>query len=96
MKALPSWRTFSRQMSSQAPTPTAEATAEPAADIVQVRAGLDAVVEQYPTVQILDQTEFKETIRAQINQLLFLIGFLLLFAIPVISLTREGVQIGCE
>jgi len=57
--------------------------ADPAADAAQVRAGLDAVVEQYPTVQLQDQTEFKEQIRAQINQLLFIVYALLGLAVII-------------
>ncbi len=47
------------------------------ADIDAVRTELDAIQAAYPTVQILDQTEFKETISGQINQLLSLVYALL-------------------
>ncbi len=47
------------------------------ADIDTVRAQLDEIENQYPTVQIQDQTEFKESITGQINQLLNLVYALL-------------------
>jgi putative ABC transport system permease protein len=47
------------------------------ADITAVRAAFDQIQADYPTVQILDQTEFKETISGQINQLLSLVYALL-------------------
>ena len=47
------------------------------ADIDSVRAQLDEIENQYPTVQIQDQTEFKESITGQINQLLNLVYALL-------------------
>lgn len=50
---------------------------EPGADVATVRAELDQIQADYPTVQILDQTEFKETISGQINQLLSLVYALL-------------------
>ena len=50
---------------------------DPDADIDTVRAELDAIQAAYPTVQILDQTEFKESISGQINQLLSLVYALL-------------------
>ncbi len=50
---------------------------DPGADVEAVRAGLDEVQAQYPTVQILDQTEFKESISGQISQLLNLVYALL-------------------
>ena len=50
---------------------------EPDVDVAAVRAQLDQIQADYPTVQILDQTEFKETISGQINQLLSLVYALL-------------------
>ncbi len=47
------------------------------ADIDTVRAQLDEIENQYPTVRIQDQTEFKESITGQINQLLNLVYALL-------------------
>ncbi len=47
------------------------------ADVEAVRAELDAVQAAYPVVQIQDQTEFKESITGQINQLLNLVYALL-------------------
>ena len=75
---------------------------EPDADVVAVRAELDKVQAAYPTVQILDQTEFKETISGQINQLLSLVyallglsviiaifGVINTLALSIIERTRE-------
>ncbi len=50
---------------------------EEGADLAAVRADLDEVQAAYPTVQIQDQTEFKESITGQINQLLNLVYALL-------------------
>jgi putative ABC transport system permease protein len=47
------------------------------ADVEEVRAALDEVQAAYPTVQIQDQTEFKESISGQISQLLNLVYALL-------------------
>jgi putative ABC transport system permease protein len=47
------------------------------ADVDAVRAELDEVQAAYPVVQIQDQTEFKESITGQINQLLNLVYALL-------------------
>lgn len=49
----------------------------PDADLDAVRASFDLIQADYPTVQILDQTEFKESISGQINQLLSLVYALL-------------------
>ena len=75
---------------------------EPDADVAAVRAELDKVQAAYPTVQILDQTEFKETISGQINQLLSLVyallglsviiaifGVINTLALSIIERTRE-------
>jgi putative ABC transport system permease protein len=53
------------------------------ADATQVRADLDAALAPYPTVQLQDQTEFKEQIRSQINQLLAIIYALLGLAVII-------------
>ena len=50
---------------------------EQGADLDAVRTELDAVQAAYPTVRIQDQTEFKESITGQINQLLNLVYALL-------------------
>jgi putative ABC transport system permease protein len=50
---------------------------DPAADTEVVRAQLDVIQADYPTVQIQDQTEFKESISGQISQLLNLVYALL-------------------
>ena len=49
----------------------------PDADVEAVRADLDVIQAEYPTVQIQDQTEFKESISGQISQLLNLVYALL-------------------
>ena len=49
----------------------------PGADPTAVRAELDTIQAEYPTVKIQDQTEFKESISGQINQLLNLVYALL-------------------
>jgi putative ABC transport system permease protein len=72
------------------------------ADIEAVRAELDVIQAAYPTVQILDQTEFKESISGQINQLLSLVyallglsviiaifGVINTLALSIIERTRE-------
>ncbi len=50
---------------------------EPGADNAAVRGAFEEIQAQYPTVKIQDQTEFKESITGQINQLLNLIYALL-------------------
>ncbi len=50
---------------------------EEGADVDAVRAELDDIQAAYPVVQIQDQTEFKESITGQINQLLNLVYALL-------------------
>jgi putative ABC transport system permease protein len=50
---------------------------EPGADVAALRAELDTIQAEFPTVQIQDQTEFKESISGQINQLLNLVYALL-------------------
>lgn len=47
------------------------------ADVAAVRSAFDTIEAQYPTVRIQDQTEFKESITDQINQLLNLVYALL-------------------
>lgn len=72
------------------------------ADLAAVRAELDAVQAAFPTVQIQDQTEFKESITGQINQLLNLVyallglsviiaifGVINTLALSIIERTRE-------
>jgi putative ABC transport system permease protein len=55
----------------------------PDADPADVRAGIDAVLETYPTVQVQDQQEFKDAVQGQVNQLLTLIYGLLALAIVI-------------
>jgi len=70
--------------------------------LAAVRAELDTIQATFPTVQILDQTEFKETISGQINQLLSLVyallglsviiaifGVINTLALSIIERTRE-------
>ncbi len=72
------------------------------ADLAAVRAALDQVQADYPTVQIQDQTEFKESISGQISQLLNLVyallglsvviaifGVINTLALSIIERTRE-------
>ena len=74
----------------------------PDADLVAVRAELDTIQAAYPTVRIQDQTEFKESISGQINQLLSLVyallglsviiaifGVINTLALSIIERTRE-------
>jgi putative ABC transport system permease protein len=60
--------------------------AEEGADLPQVRNDIDAIVDQYPTLQVQDQSEFKESVRSQVNQLLFLIYGLLVVAAIIAAL----------
>lgn len=55
----------------------------PDADAAQVRSNLEAALEPYPTVSLQDQSEFKEQIRSQINQLLSFIIALLVLAVII-------------
>ena len=75
---------------------------EPDADLTAVRADLDEIQAAFPTVDILDQSEFKESISGQINQLLSLVyallglsviiaifGVINTLALSIIERTRE-------
>jgi len=55
----------------------------PEADPGAIRAEIDDVVADYPTVQVQDQTEFKVAVQDQVNQLLALIYGLLALAIVI-------------
>jgi putative ABC transport system permease protein len=55
----------------------------PGANPDQVRADLDAALADYPIVRLQDQTEFKDQIRSQINQLLAIIYALLGLAVII-------------
>jgi putative ABC transport system permease protein len=57
--------------------------AAPDADVATVRAAIDDVVADYPTVQVQDQTQFKDAVQEQVNQLLALIYGLLALAIVI-------------
>ncbi len=72
------------------------------ADPAVVQAGFDAILADYPTIQIFDQTEFKEWISGQIGQLLnfiyallglslviAIIGVVNTLALSIIERTRE-------
>ncbi len=58
-------------------------TTDKDSDPEAVRAALDAALEPYPTVTLQDQVEFKEQIRASINQLLAFIVALLILAVLI-------------
>ncbi len=75
---------------------------EPDADLAAVRTAFDAIQADFPTVQILDQTEFKESITGQITQLLNVVyallglsviiaifGVINTLALSIIERTRE-------
>ncbi len=77
-------------------------TLDPGADPEAVRTAVDAVQTDFPTVQIQDQTEFKDSITGQINQLINLIygllglsviiaifGVINTLALSIIERTRE-------
>ncbi len=77
-------------------------TLDPDTDPDAVRAAVDAVQKDFPTVQIQDQTEFKDSITGQINQLINLIygllglsviiaifGVVNTLALSIIERTRE-------
>jgi putative ABC transport system permease protein len=56
------------------------------ADVPAVRAALDAIVTEVPTVTLADQTEFKQQARDQIGQALAIIDGLLALAIIIAAL----------
>ncbi len=51
------------------------------ADPAQVRTKIDAALAAYPTVQVLDQSQFKAQIRDRVNQLLAIVFLLLALAV---------------
>lgn len=53
------------------------------ADLATVRSGLQKVVDAFPIVQLQDQAEFKDSQRASINQLLYVIYALLALAVLI-------------
>lgn len=55
----------------------------PGADRAAVHSELDAIVETLPIVSVQDKTEYAETIRGQVNQLLYIIYGLLALAIVI-------------
>jgi putative ABC transport system permease protein len=57
--------------------------ADPDADTAAVRQDLDAIVADYPIAQLLDQTEFADQVRGQVNQLLSLVYALLGLAVVI-------------
>lgn len=59
------------------------ATVGSGSDSAAVRAGIDAALADTPTVQVQDLTEFKDSFRAQINQLLGVIYVLLALSLLV-------------
>lgn len=58
-------------------------TLDPAADLAAVKAALDQVEKDFPTVTIQDQTELKESITGQIQQLLNLVYALLALSVVI-------------
>ena len=52
-------------------------------DLQSARTRVDAAMAQYPNVKIQDQTQFKQSIRDQINQLLYLVYALLALAVVI-------------
>jgi putative ABC transport system permease protein len=55
----------------------------PGADATTTRAALDRALKPYPNVQLHDQTEFKQSISNQINQLLYVVYALLALAVLI-------------
>ncbi len=55
----------------------------PAADPAATRAAVDRAMTGFPNVKVLDQTEFKASIRDQVNQLLYLVYALLGLAVVI-------------
>lgn len=58
-------------------------TAEPGTNETEVRAALDQTLAAFPSVTVLDQAEFKEQIKSQINQILAFIVALLVLAVLI-------------
>jgi putative ABC transport system permease protein len=56
---------------------------EPGADPAAVRAHIDTALAAYPNVKVQDQTEFKQQIHDQINQLLAVVILLLALAVLI-------------
>ncbi|HYN74703.1 MAG TPA: FtsX-like permease family protein, partial [Candidatus Limnocylindria bacterium] len=57
--------------------------AAPGTDAGSLRPAIDEALKPFPTVTVQDQTEFKDQIRAQVNQLLYLIYALLALAVLI-------------
>ena len=53
------------------------------ADLTAVRASIDSILQNYPTVQVQSQAEFKDTITTQVNQVLLVMVMLLSLAILI-------------
>jgi putative ABC transport system permease protein len=58
-------------------------SSEPDADPEVVREDIDAIVAEYPVAQLLDQTEFADQVRGQVDQLLSLVYALLGLAVVI-------------
>jgi putative ABC transport system permease protein len=55
----------------------------PGADVTSTRAAIDRAMAAYPNVKVQDQTEFKQSIRSQIDQLLYVVYALLALAVVI-------------
>jgi putative ABC transport system permease protein len=55
----------------------------PGADATAVRTSIDTAITPYPSIQVKDQTEFKQQIHDQINQLLAVVILLLALAVLI-------------
>jgi putative ABC transport system permease protein len=77
----------SRQAMEQVTGPVQDVTlyvrAEDGVDATTLRAPIDEVVDRFPVVQVLDQTEFSDQVRGQVNQLLGLVYALLGLAVVI-------------
>jgi putative ABC transport system permease protein len=55
----------------------------PGADLTATRAAVDRAMQGFPNVTVQDQTQFKQSIRQQINQLLYVVYALLALAVVI-------------
>ena len=58
-------------------------TAEPGADVTAVRGDIETALKPYPNVEVQDQAQFRDKYATLINQVLNLVGALLLFAVVI-------------
>jgi putative ABC transport system permease protein len=77
----------SRQAMEQVTGPVQDVTlyvrAQDGVDATTLRAPIDEVVDRFPVVQVLDQSEFSDQVRGQVNQLLGLVYALLGLAVVI-------------